>query len=170
MIKIKLLLLIVLVLNLYSNEVVALLKSIENNHQLHLRYKQTPFLCKPYGVETISQLVQRTDINSSCMQYLDAFRIEHPKERFFAEMTLKLEQQYSVEGIGSLCLLFLSSEHSYSEALLEEGYAHIPMSFRYDDPILEYRFKRAIKGAKVKKVGMWSDIKVKNCFLATPSK
>jgi len=166
--KTLVLLFIVFVLNVCSQEIVALLKAVENNHKLHMVYNNQPFVCTPYGIESVSQLVLRTDVNSTCMKHLENFRQVFPKEKYFVQMTLHVQQQYTVEGIGSLCLLHLSSEHSLSEALVEEGYARIPFFLEYDDVILEDRFKKALKRAQKAKAGIWSDINIENCFLIPP--
>jgi len=161
------LLCIVFIASLESKSIVALLKGVENNHTLHMIYKNQAFICKPYGVETVSELVLRTDVNSSCMGYLLDFRLSHPKEMFFAEYSLHVQQQYSTEGISGLCLLHLSSGHSYSEALLEKGYARVPVGKSYEDEVLRYRFNQAVLRAKNTKAGLWSDVNVENCFLGT---
>ena len=168
MIKLQILLFIVFTWNLHAKDVLALVKGVDNNHIIHMVYKQAPFVCKPYGVESISQLVLRTDVNSSCMGYLNEFRRAHPQEKSFAQTSLHIEQQYSVEGLEKSCLLHLSSGSSYSEVLLEEGYARMPIGIKYDDVILEYRFKRALLRGKSSKAGMWSDVNVINCFLLPP--
>jgi Staphylococcal nuclease homologue len=166
--KIQVLLFIVFVLNALSAEIVALVKGIETNHKIHMVYKNQPFICKPYGIESISELILRTDVKSTCMKHLTNFRRSNPKEKYFTQMTLHVQQQYTVEGIGSLCLLHLSSGHSLSEALIEEGYARIPFALKYENFLLEDRFERALQRAKNTKAGMWSDINVRNCFLVTP--
>jgi len=162
------LLFIVFTWNLYAQELVALVKGVESNHMIHMSYKQTPFVCKPYGVESISQLVLRTDVNSTCRGYLNEFRQAYPQEKYFAHTRLQVQQQYSVEGLDNLCLLHFSSASSYSEALLEEGYARIPVDMKYKNFILNHRFKRAVLRAKSTKAGMWSDVNVRNCFLLPP--
>lgn len=148
----------------------ALLKGIENNHTLHMIYGQKAFICKPYGVETVSQLIQRTDLNSTCMQYLVEFRKSEPKEKFYAQELLYVQQQYSVEGINGLCLLNLSSNYSYSEALLENGYGRIPLTIKYENTMLNERFKRAVQRAKNAKTGIWSDANIRECFLIVKKK
>lgn len=165
MYKIFGLLFVVLAVNAYGKTIVSLLKGIENNHTLHMQYRQQPFVCTPYGIETVSELVYLTDVNSSCIQYLKEFRLSDPNEQYFAVQNLWIEQQYSVEGIEGKCLLHLSSGNSYSEALLAKGYARIPIGARYKDSIIRYRFKQAEKRAKTKKAGLWSDVNVRNCFL-----
>lgn len=159
------LLCVVLIWNLEAGTVVALLKSVENNHSLHMKQKQKAFLCKPYGVDTVSQLVLRADVNGSCMEYLKNFRRSDPKEKFFAVSLLYIEQQYSVEGIEDACLLHLTSGYSYSEALLEKGYARVPPGKIYKDSILNNRFMKAEKRAKSTDVGIWADVNLRNCFL-----
>jgi len=166
--KAYVLLFIIFISNLFSQEIVALLKGVENNHKLHMVYKNQPFICKPYGIESISELIISVDVNSTCKRHLINFRQSHPKEKYFAQMTLHAQQQYSVEGMKSSCLIYLSSAHTLSEALIEEGYARIPFSLVYDDFLLESRFKKALKRAKLRKVGMWSDTNVINCFLVAP--
>lgn len=166
--KIHVLLFIVFISNAFCIEILALLKGVENNHKIHMVYKNKPFICKSYGIESISELVLRTDLNSTCMKHLTNFRRANPKEKYFAQMVLNVQQQYTVEGIGPLCLLHLSSGHSLSEALIEEGYGRIPLALKYENFLLEDRFKRALQRAKNTKAGMWSDINVRNCFLVTP--
>ena len=168
--KICCLFLFVLSVNVQAKSIAAFLKTIESNHLLHMNYRQIPFICKPYGIETLSELVYRTDVNSSCMGYLKEYRIVDPNEKFFAVQNLRIEQQYRVEGIGNECLLHHSSGHSYSEALLENGYARIPPQLRYKDTILRHRFKQAERRAKIKKAGIWSDVNVRNCFLMVNEK
>lgn len=170
MYKIYWLFCMVLVLNSHGKNLVSLLKGIESNHVLHMQYKRQPFICTPYGVETVSELVDSTDVNSSCMQYLKEFRLTDPNEKYFAIQTLWIEQQYSVEGVEGRCLLHLSSGHSYSEALLEKGYARMPIGARYKDPVLRYRFKQAERRAKTNRAGLWSDVNVRNCFLMVDQK
>ena len=111
-----------------------------------------------------------TDVNSSCKKHLNNFRLSNPKEKYFVQMSLHVRQQYTIEAMGSLCLLKLSNDYSLSEALIEEGYARIPLFLKYENPLLEYKFKKALQRAKHMKSGMWSDFKVKNCFLLTPKK
>jgi len=156
--------------SLNAQEIVSLLKSVENNHLLHMTYKNKTFVCKPYGVETISQLIENAKKDSLCAKYLYKFRINHPKEKSFAKSFLHVEQFYSVEGVQNGCFLYISSNYSYSEVLLEKGYARIPPDFNYEDDVQAYKFKQAMKRAKNKKVGMWSDINVKNCFLLPKKK
>lgn len=156
--------------DLKAEQILALLKGIENNHTLHMSYKQQAFVCKPFGIETVSELVERVDVNSSCMGYLREFRRAHPKEKVFAFLTLRPQQQYSVEGKEHACLLSLSSGHSYSEALLEQGYARLPEAFVYKDFLLRHRFNRALQRAKNTKAGIWSDTNIRNCFLVSKEK
>jgi hypothetical protein len=151
--------------DIYAKDVVALLKSIENNHTFHMSYKNDLFVCKPYGVETVSELALRVDANSTCKKHLNNFIKSFPNERYFAESNLYVQQQYSVEGISGRCLLKFTSGYSYSEALLQNGYARIPLSFQYKDKMLAYRFENSLKKARDDKVGLWSDTDVRNCFL-----
>lgn len=156
------LLFIVFLVNVNAQSLVSLLKSIENNHTLHMSYNQQAFVCTPYGIETVSELLLRTDLNSSCHQHIRDFRTSNPEEKYFAGSTLYIEQQYSVEAVEVLCLLHLSSGHSYSEALLEKGYARI--SPKLKDTEYVYRFEKAQLRAKIKKEGIWSDEKIRGCF------
>jgi len=155
---------VVFIVNLDAKALLALLKSVENNHTLHMKYLQQAFICKPYAVVTLSELVMRTDMSDSCKKSLSDFREDNPHEKYFAVSHLRIEQQYSVESINSQCLLHLSSEHSYSEALLEHGYALIRPEGIKDDSVLEQRFNKALLRAKKTKAGIWSDSDVRNCF------
>jgi hypothetical protein len=166
--KIQFLIFIVLVWSLDAKSIVALLKSVEDNDNLHMVYQQKDFVCKPYGIQSINALISSIDVNSSCMTYLMDFRKSNPKEKFFAQVSLEVQQLYSVKGVEGKCLLHLSSGHTYSEAILEAGYARIPITLKYDDPLLKYRFKRALQRAKSSKLGIWSDVNVRNCFLVSP--
>ena len=156
---------IMLSISLYAQGALSLLKKVENNSALHMSYKQQDFVCKPYGVETVEELLERSDVNSSCKYFLNEFRKEHPKEKVFAASSLHQQQLYSVSGIKQRCLLHLSTGYSYSEALLERGYARVLPDYTFTDVILKYRFTRAVKRAKINRAGLWSDTKVKDCFL-----
>jgi hypothetical protein len=158
-------LLILMTISIHADDILALLKGVENNSALHMNYGQQPFICRPYGVETVDELAERIDVNSSCRQYLNDFRKAHPKERYYAASLLHAQQQYSVRSIEGRCLLNLSSGHSYSEALLEEGYARVLPLLVFKDNLLDYRFKQALRRAKIRKLGIWSDLNVRNCFL-----
>lgn len=129
-----------------------------------MSYHQQTFVCTPYGIETVSQLLLRTDLNSSCLQHIGDFRASNPHEKFFAATALHIEQQYSVEAIETLCLLHLSSGDSYSEALLEKGYARISPLLRLKEFELFERFERAQLRAIKKKEGIWSDARIRDCF------
>jgi endonuclease YncB( thermonuclease family) len=98
------------------------------------------------------------------MQSLMTFRQENPDEQYFAVSLLKIEQQYGVESIQGQCLLHLSNEGSYSEALLEQGYALIRPEGIKDDKVLQQRFNKALLRAQKKKAGIWSDTDARNCF------
>jgi hypothetical protein len=164
MIKMYWVLLIFCIASLDARELISLLKSVENNHTLHMKYFQKPFVCTPYGVQTLSELLQRTDLSSSCKKSLSDFREDDPHEKYFAVSLLKIEQQYSIESIQGLCLLHLSSEFSYSEALLEHGYALIPPEGIKEDNVLKQRFDKAQLRAQKTKRGIWSDADARNCF------
>ncbi len=153
-----------------ADTLLGLLKKIENNHTLHMTYQQKSFVCTPYGVETVSQLVLRTDVNSTCLKYLNDFRQAYPYEKPFAQTILHVQQLYSVEGKKDRCLLKLRSDHSYSESLIEHGYGRIPLAFEFEDEILKYRFIRAQQRAQKTKAGIWSDMDMRNCFLTDDKK
>lgn len=163
--KIYCLLLVVFIINLDANEVISILKGVQNNHTLHMKHLQQPFICRPFGVETIRQFLIRKDISTSCRQSLESFIEANPEEQYFALHVLKIEQQYSAEKFQDSCLLHLSSGHSYSEALLEHGYARIVPDLQYKNAELKYRFNRAFEGAKRSKNGIWSNAEVSKCFL-----
>lgn len=158
------LLLIFFMANLDAKVLVSLLQSVQNNYTLHMKYLQQPFVCKPYGVQTLSELIDRADANSSCQKSLSNFTKENPQEKYFAVSLLKIQQQYSVESRQGWCLLHLSSDHSYSEALLEEGYALIWPAGIQEDEVLTKRFNKAVLRAKNTKAGIWSNTDVRNCF------
>jgi len=168
--KIFSLLFVVYVTLLDAETLLVLLKGIEDNHTLHMTYGQKAFVCEPYGVETVSQLIQGTDVSTTCMRYLLEFRKANPKEKFYAQEIFHVQQQYSVEGVDGKCLLNLSSNNSYSEALLENGYGRIPMTFKYENPVLHERFKRAVQRAKNTNAGIWSDTNIRECFLIEKKK
>jgi len=135
-----------------------------------MKYKNSSFVCKPYGVETVSELILRADVNTTCLNHLQKFRLQNPYEKYYAASILHSEQFYSVKGVDDRCMLFINSAKSYSEEMLEKGYARIDPAFVYKDYLLEHRFKLAVKRAKSKKSGIWSNIDIVNCFLLPPKK
>ena len=152
----------------FAQDKLALLIKVTNNTTLHMKYQQTPFLCQPYGVETLDALANRQDVNGSCKQVLQRFRENQPKEKFYAQMLFHVQQQYTVRAVDDRCLLLLSFAHSYSEKLLEKGYARILPTLVYKDELLQYRFLQAVKRAKREKNGIWQDEDFEMCFLLPP--
>jgi hypothetical protein len=105
----KIFVLLILVISfVYAKDIVALLKKVESNAALHMNYKQQAFLCQPYGIETIEELLNRSDVNSTCKMYLKEFRLTFPKEKSYAASFLHIQQQYSVTSIDGKCLLNLN--------------------------------------------------------------
>jgi len=161
----KIVTIVFLALLVLANEKPALLKSVENNSVLHMSYKQVHFTCVAYGVETLDMLVQRSDTNTSCQQKVADFRENNPKEKNYAVNLFHVQQQYGVRSVENRCLLLLSFAHSYSEELIEMGYARIDPLIKYESEEILYRFSKALKRAKREKNGIWKNEDMVNCFL-----
>ena len=141
---------------------IMLLDAIYANDSYLFRTKQARYLCKPYGVWTLDRVIKNSDITPTCKKVLDEFIVNNPKLHRFVWYVMHLEEGYRVEFKNKECIIYLGSEQTLSEALLQAGAAIGQPGF--SDEEFRYRFYEALRAAKVNKRGIWSDTKLQSCM------
>ena len=148
---------------LYAGEPnIMLLDAIYANDSYLFRFKQSRYICRPYGVWTLDRVIGNTNITPVCKKALDEFIVHNPKLHRFAWYVMHLEEGYRVEFKNKECIIYLGSKQTLSEALLRDGAAIEQPGF--SDEEFRYRFYQALRAAKVNKRGIWSDAKLRSCM------
>ncbi|QOP41563.1 hypothetical protein [Sulfurimonas marina] len=120
------------------------------------------FVCKPYGVVTLDEVLNSKETDKECKNTLQKFYIQNPRLYNLYRRYLKRKSFYHVEYLDKSCLVHAKGELTFSEILLQNGIALIDKGFK--DEIYNARFKSAQKSAETWKRGMFSDQKVLSCM------
>lgn len=120
------------------------------------------FVCKPYGVVTIDEVLNSKETDKECKNTLQKFYIQHPRLYNLYRRYLKRKSFYHVEYLEKSCLVHVKGELTFSEILLQNGIALIDKEFK--DETYNARFKSAQKSAEIWERGMFSDPKLLSCM------
>ena len=99
----------------------------------------------------------------TCKQRIKEYFSANPKQRYFAESALHVRQNYHIEFKDSKCLLYAFGQKTLSEAMLERGLAVKQSNFEDDE--FKYLFTKAQYSARIKNMGIWSDVNLQSCVL-----
>ncbi len=141
---------------------IMILDRIHNNGEYTFRYRQSLYVCKPYGVWTLDMVYTKQGMGKVCKKALKRFIISNPKLHNFAKYRLHREQSYHVERKKNGCVIFLAGKKTFSEELLSAGLA-IKEPFFNDEECNVY-FHHATQNAKLHRRGIWQDIRLQNCI------
>lgn len=125
------------------------MSSIENNSAMTLLDNNKPVKCEPHGIKTLEWLIRDAATPAECQKSVDAFYVNHPHERLYAQEHLKLYQRYHYEKNDKGCILYANGPESYSEMLLNDGLAIVDE--KYDDIEWNAKLKRAFMRGQSKK-------------------
>ncbi len=153
--------LLMFVFTLQSSET-GLLLEIKNNSVFYFSVDNKKNICITYGVVTFEMLSYKSQNNELCKNELLNYFDKYPKDENFAENHFYLQQQYVFEKKDNACIIYVSGKKSYSELLLEEGLAIVPVSFK--DEIFEFKYRRIENQAKIDKKGLWNNPILRNCI------
>lgn len=161
--KIAFLLLIPLLLQAQFD---ALLHTIDNNHFFHFSYKEIAFNCKAATVVTLGMQLENNTTSTQCRQSIQTFFKKYPKIPLAYQYVLHEDMTYTIKPYGKECFVMLNGATSWSEYLLEEGFAVLSnvIELNFLNSAGYERLKLAQDRAKYHKRGLWSDIMVKNCI------
>jgi hypothetical protein len=135
----------------------AMLKEVYTNDLQTFGYKESSFVCKPYGVLTLEELYEQSGSTPACKRAIDEFYIQHPSLKYLAEIKLHKGQLYHILFRKEECIIYLKGQMSYSELLLQKGVAMKNRDF--NDKEFRSVFYDAQESARIEKKGLWgSDI------------
>ena len=138
------------------------LDAINANDSYLFHSREARYLCTPYGVWTLDRITRNSDISPVCKKALDNFIMHNPKLHYFVHYIMQTEEGYRVEFRNGRCIVYLGSKRTLSEVLLQNGVAIEEPVF--SDEEFRYRFHQALRVAKTKKQGIWSDVKLRSCM------
>ncbi|WP_304546300.1 hypothetical protein [Sulfurimonas microaerophilic] len=120
------------------------------------------FVCRPYGVVTIDEVLNSKKIDKECKETLQKFYIQNPKLYHLNRRYLKRKSFYHVEYVDKSCIVYAKGEFTFSEILLQEGLALTKKSLQSE--VFKARFESTQKSAETWKRGAFSDPKVLSCM------
>ncbi|MFA6195065.1 MAG: thermonuclease family protein [Sulfurimonas sp.] len=139
----------------------AILLSIDSNSFQRFNIEKNNFICRPYGILTLEELLEKSENGSKCKETIENFYKKHPDLKYFTYGILKRQQMYHVEFRENKCLLYAQGQKTLSELLLEKGLAMSKPTFK--DEEFKYSFEKAQANAKFLKLGMWNEPIEKEC-------
>ncbi len=134
---------------------------IKDNRYVDLRIEQTPYRCQPYGVETLEELSENSQLGGECKDVVIKFYRTHPQAYDFAKKRLRRYQRYHLEIKKRSCIMYVMGRRSYAELLLEEGLAmKVPSGV---EELWEHRLERAQYRGRSSKKGIWGEMLWNKC-------
>ena len=147
----------------------ALLLSARSDYLFHFSYNDIAFYCRPAAVTTIDQLLFFPKLPKVCKEQSHKFIRKYPYANKQYAYKLHEEQKYYLLGLKEDCFVMLNAGVSFSEHLLEEGFAKLQT--KLDDEFLNStlykKLKKAQDRAEYHKKGVWEDAVLSNCFQIT---
>jgi Fe-S cluster assembly iron-binding protein IscA len=135
---------------------------ISNNTQIFY-IKNQKILCTPYGIVTLEKLYKNAKPNSTCRKKISEFYKTNPNLISFAQQNMKIKQKYHIILKQKKCIIYVGSQITFSEMLLQNGLALKEPNFK--DIEFEDDFFKAQKSAKFEKKGLWSEKILKSCII-----
>ncbi len=144
----------------------ALLLHVNNDYLFHFSYDDTAFFCRPAAITTIDQLSMHSDKPQVCKERAQKFLKKYPYANKQYAYKLHEEQKYYLIGHKDECFVMLNAGVSFSEHLLEQGFAKLQNNL--DEKFLnstQYKNLKMSQGrAEYHKRGIWEDPLLANCF------
>ncbi|MDD5211579.1 MAG: hypothetical protein PHV62_04130 [Sulfuricurvum sp.] len=125
------------------------MSSIENNSAMTLLDNNKPVKCEPHGIKTLEWMIRDAVSPAQCQKSVDAFYVNHPHERLYAQEHLHLYQTYHYEKNDKGCILYANGAESYSEMLLNEGLAIVDDKYKNNE--WNEKLKKALLRGQSKK-------------------
>ena len=147
-------------------DITALLLHAKSDYLFHFSHKDVAFYCRPAAVTTIDQLLFRKDIQPVCKNKAENFIKKYPFSNKQYAYKLHIEQKYLLLGYKKDCFVMLNAGRSFSEHLLEEGFAKLQnkLGDSFLNSTLYKKLKRSQDRAEYHKRGIWEDPILANCF------
>lgn len=144
-----------------AQPLLGMLMRIEDNRYLDFMIEQTPYRCELYGVETLEELAEHSQLGGECKGVVKKFYRTHPQVYDFAKNRLKKYQRYHLEIKDGSCIVFAMGRRSYAELLLEEGLAmKVPSGI---SELWQHRLERAQYRGRSGQKGIWGEMLWNKC-------
>lgn len=144
----------------------ALLLHVNSDYLFHFSYNDIAFFCRPAAITTIDQLLMYPDKPKVCRQKAQLFLRKYPYANQQYAYKLHEEQKYALIGHNDECFVMLNAGVSFSEHLLEQGFAKLQSHL--DEEFLnstQYKnLKKSQDRAEYHNRGIWEDPVLSNCF------
>lgn len=144
----------------------ALLLHTKSDYLFHFSYKNSAFYCRPAAVTTIEQLLFKPDLPPVCREKAQQFIKKYPYSHKQYAYKLHPEQKYLLIGFKEDCFIMLNAGISFSEHLVEEGFAKLQekLDEAFLTSTLYKKLQRSQNRAVYHKKGIWEDPVLANCF------
>ena len=162
----KYLLLLSFCFSVVSANALALLLHTKSDYLFHFSYKDRAFYCRPAAITTIEQLLFKPELQPVCKQKAQQFIKKYPYANKQYAYKLHEEQKYLLIGFKEDCFVMLNAGISFSEHLIEEGFAKLQESLdeNFLNSTMYKKLLRSQNRAAYHKRGIWEDPVLPNCF------
>lgn len=151
----------------FSHAVVtALLLHVKSDDLFHFSYENVAFYCRPAAITTIDQLRLNAQAQPVCRDKAKNFIQKYPFSNKQYAYKLHEEQKYLLVGFKKDCFVMLDAGTSFSEHLLEKGFAKLQNKLEdsFLNSTLYKKLKRSQDRAEYHKRGIWEDPVLAHCF------
>ncbi|KIM10866.1 MAG: hypothetical protein KU37_09085 [Sulfuricurvum sp. PC08-66] len=163
--------LLLIALPLWALPKVVLLKSVGANNVMRFLDKSQPFYCYTAAINTHETFLDSNATSQACKTQMHLQLRRDPIMRYAYAYALHEEIAYTLEAYeGNSCFMWLDGGRTWSEYLLEKGYALLKNSHSeaFIKTTLYAKLQRAQERAKYEHRGVWSDETLAECFRWLP--
>lgn len=139
----------------------AILQHAPNNGYLYFKVQNSSLSCKPYGVVSVHELLYDVNASQRCRESLLSYFRSHPKDYYFSDYHLHLQQMYHIEYKPDSCIIYSRGSVSYARELLRAGLARVKRGFK--DPLYRKKYRAEEEGAKFLKRGIYQSKVLRDC-------
>jgi hypothetical protein len=141
----------------------AILRSVQMNEYQNFSIGMYHFVCRPYGVITLNELYNNSQLDSICKEGIKDFYLQNPLEKYFVLNLLKNRQLYHIRFKKKRCVVYAKGKVSLSELLIKNGLAIKDPSL--DDEEFNHSFTKAQEYSKNLEIGLFKNKIMKKCIL-----
>lgn len=144
----------------------ALLLHVDNDYIFHFSHNDIAFYCRPAAIDTIDQLSFYADKPQVCRDRAQSFLRKQPYANKQYAYKLHVEQKYYLMGLKDECFVMLNAGLSFSEHLLEKGFAKLRQNLdaEFLNSTLYKNLKKAQERAEYHQRGIWEFPELSQCF------
>ena len=138
-----------------------ILEKIPNSGYLQFDVQNRTLICKSYGIISIHEILFDQNATQRCRSAILNYFHHHPKEYYFADYHLHLQQMYHLELKEQTCIIYSRGSVSYARELLEAGLAKVKKGF--NDLLLQKKYRDTELMARHLRLGIFKSNIPLNC-------